>query len=204
MAGGFSDFRNADLSDRGVYGRSDRGGHDDRRSGPRTPEFARHAAEAIPAGLDVPNEPAHPNFLVVDFGICEEDGRLDAAIDRVAGVPQPLRPSNCFFCGCLRKTFPVIPRNWTSSFGGMKDDAYLELLRSVIIWGLESGERDFARDRTGETKDADRFCLHGDVPRRSPGLLDAGFESAARSSFMIAMAAKCGSSGFTIASFSMS
>jgi hypothetical protein len=42
----------------------------------QTPEFARHAAAAIPAGLEVPNESKHPNFLVVDFGICEEDGRL--------------------------------------------------------------------------------------------------------------------------------
>jgi hypothetical protein len=28
---------------------------------------------------------------------------------------------------CIRKAYSVIPRNWTSSFGGIKDDAYLEL-----------------------------------------------------------------------------
>src|SRR5204862_3672 len=39
----------------------------------RTAEFARHAASAVPKGLEVPNESAHPNFLVVDFGICAED-----------------------------------------------------------------------------------------------------------------------------------
>ena len=38
----------------------------------RTPEFARHAQNAIPHGLEVPNESAQPNFLVVDFGICAE------------------------------------------------------------------------------------------------------------------------------------
>src|ERR1700692_3348622 len=42
----------------------------------RTPEFERHAAPAIPKGLEVPNESAHPNFLVVDFAICEEGNRL--------------------------------------------------------------------------------------------------------------------------------
>src|ERR1700730_4864081 len=36
----------------------------------RAPEFARHSQNAIPKGLEVPNESAHPNFLVVDFGIC--------------------------------------------------------------------------------------------------------------------------------------
>ena len=34
---------------------------------------------------------------------------------------------------CIRKTYPVIPRNWTSSFGGIKDEAYLQLLRRTII-----------------------------------------------------------------------
>src|SRR5438128_4618246 len=42
----------------------------------RTSEFARHAASAIPSGLEVPNETAHPNFLVVDFGICTESYSL--------------------------------------------------------------------------------------------------------------------------------
>src|SRR5438132_13242992 len=34
----------------------------------RTPEFARHAAGAIPSGLEVPNETAHPNFLLLISG----------------------------------------------------------------------------------------------------------------------------------------
>src|SRR6185437_16422760 len=38
----------------------------------RTPEFARHAASAVPKGLEVPNESGHPNFHVVDFAICAE------------------------------------------------------------------------------------------------------------------------------------
>src|SRR5215471_8627908 len=40
----------------------------------RTPEFARHSDSAIPAGLSVPSESAHPTFIQVDFAICE-DGR---------------------------------------------------------------------------------------------------------------------------------
>src|SRR5436190_547888 len=42
----------------------------------RTPEFAKHAATAIAKGLEVPNESAHPNFLLVDFAICSEGARL--------------------------------------------------------------------------------------------------------------------------------
>src|SRR6476619_3337889 len=42
----------------------------------RSPEFVAHSRNAIPEGLEVPNEAAHPNFLVVDFGICTDRGRL--------------------------------------------------------------------------------------------------------------------------------
>ena len=98
----------------------------------RTPEFARHAENAIPAGLEVPKETAHPNFLVVDFGVCEIDGRLTPRLIELQAFPS-LYAFQLFFLGCLRQTFPAIPRNWTSSFGGLKDEAYLELLRSVIV-----------------------------------------------------------------------
>ncbi|MCA1658609.1 MAG: hypothetical protein LC627_04845 [Verrucomicrobiaceae bacterium] len=98
----------------------------------RTPEFARHAANAIPAGLEVPKETAHPNFLVVDFGVCEIEGRLTPRLIELQAFPS-LYAFQLFFLGCLRQTFPAIPRNWTSSFGGLKDEAYLALLQSVIV-----------------------------------------------------------------------
>src|SRR2546430_7345538 len=42
----------------------------------QTPELERHSTSAIPPGLEVPRESAHPNFLVVDFGICTAGGQL--------------------------------------------------------------------------------------------------------------------------------
>ena len=98
----------------------------------RTPEFARHAEKAIPPGLEVPAETAHPNFLVVDFGVCEVDGRLTPRLIELQAFPS-LYAFQLFFLGCLRRAYPAIPRNWTSSFGGLKDEAYLDLLRSVIV-----------------------------------------------------------------------
>src|SRR4029077_21173174 len=35
--------------------------------------------------------------------------------------------------GCMRKAFPAIPRDWTSSFGGIKDDQYIEILQRTIV-----------------------------------------------------------------------
>jgi len=98
----------------------------------RTPEFARHAALAVPNGLDVPNESAHPNFLVVDFAICEEGNRLVPRLIELQAFPS-LFGFQLLLLSCIRKAYPAIPRNWTSSFGGIKDEAYLGLLRRTII-----------------------------------------------------------------------
>jgi hypothetical protein len=98
----------------------------------RTPEFVRQAASAVPKELEVPNESAHPNFLVVDFAICEEKNRLVPRLIEMQAFPS-LFGFQLLLLGCIRKAYPVIPHNWTSSFGGIKDDAYLQLLRRTII-----------------------------------------------------------------------
>lgn len=98
----------------------------------RTPEFARHASSAIPAGLEVPNESAHPNFLVVDFGICEGGDRLVPRLIELQAFPS-LFGFQLLILHCYRKAYPAIPRDWTSSFGGMKDNAYLDTLRRTIL-----------------------------------------------------------------------
>ena len=98
----------------------------------RTPEFVKHSAGAIPKDLEVPNESAHPNFHVVDFAICAEGDRLVPRLIELQAFPS-LLGFQLLHLDCLRKAYPVIPRNWTSSFGGIKDDAYLDLLRRTII-----------------------------------------------------------------------
>src|SRR5204862_3064275 len=98
----------------------------------RTPEFARHAASAVPKGLEVPNESAHPNFLVIDFGICAEGDRLIPRLIELQAFPS-LLGFQLLLLHCMRKAYPAVPPNWTSSFGGIKDKAYIELLRRTII-----------------------------------------------------------------------
>ena len=98
----------------------------------RTPEFARHAASAVPKGLEVPNESAHPNFLVIDFGICAEGDRLIPRLIELQAFPS-LFGFQLLLLHCIRKAYPAIPQNWTSSFGGIKDKPYIELLRRTIV-----------------------------------------------------------------------
>jgi hypothetical protein len=98
----------------------------------QTPEFIRHSASAVPAALAVPGESSHPNFLVIDFGICAENSRLVPRLIELQAFPS-LFGFQWLLLGCMRKAYPSIPRDWTSSFGGIRDDAYLELLRRTIL-----------------------------------------------------------------------
>ena len=98
----------------------------------RTPEFVKQAAPAVPKVLEVPNESAHPNFLVVDFAICEKGRHLVPRLIELQAFPS-LFGFQLLLLGCIRKAYPVIPRSWTSSFGGIKDEAYFDLLRHTII-----------------------------------------------------------------------
>ncbi len=98
----------------------------------RTPEFVKHAASAVPKELEVPNESAHPSFLIVDFAICAHEDRLVPRLIELQAFPSVFG-FQLLQLGCIRKVYSTIPRNWTSSFGGIKDEAYLELLRRTII-----------------------------------------------------------------------
>jgi hypothetical protein len=100
----------------------------------RTPEFSRHSRDAVPEGFEVPEESPHPNFLVVDFGICSDGPRLVPRLIELQAFPS-LFGFQLLLLHCLRKAYPAIPANWTSSFGGIKDEQYIELLRRTILGG---------------------------------------------------------------------
>jgi hypothetical protein len=98
----------------------------------QTPEFAMHAASAIPLGLEVPNESPHPEFLIVDLAVCEDGHRLAPRLIEMQAFPS-LFAFQFLLLGCMRKAFPSIPQNWTSSFGGIKDEEYVDILRRTIL-----------------------------------------------------------------------
>ena len=102
----------------------------------QTREFVKHAASAIPSGLEVPGETPHPEFLIVDFGICAEGGRLVPRLIELQAFPS-LFGFQFLLLGCVRKAYSAIPRNWTSSFGGIKDEEYIDILRRTILAGAK-------------------------------------------------------------------
>jgi hypothetical protein len=104
------------------------------RAQTQSPEFLQHAASAIPAGLAVPNESSHPEFLIVDLGICVEGGCLVPRLIELQAFPS-LYAFQFMLLGCMRRAFRAIPAGWTSAFGGLDDNDYIELLRRTIMGG---------------------------------------------------------------------
>src|SRR5262249_21896903 len=89
-------------------------------------------ASAIPAGLEVPNESRHPEFLIVDLAVCQEGHRLTPRLIEMQAFPS-LFGFQFMLLGCMRKAFPAIPQSWTSSFGGIRDEQYIDILRRTIL-----------------------------------------------------------------------
>src|SRR5437879_8789318 len=103
----------------------------------QTPEFAMHASSAIPPDFEVPNESEHPEFLIVDLAVCEDGHRLVPRLIELQAFPS-LFAFQFMLLGCMRKAYPAIPRSWTSSFAGVKDAQYIDILRRTILADFKS------------------------------------------------------------------
>lgn len=96
------------------------------------PDFKHLSQGALQPGQIVPNETAHPTFLVLDFGICkDENGNFIPQLIEGQGFP-----SLFFFQNTLAnayRRFFEIPENFTHLFDGLDEAAYLNLLKKVIF-----------------------------------------------------------------------
>jgi hypothetical protein len=98
-----------------------------------TPEFRRHAANAIPAGLTVPAETAFPHFLAVDFALCrDESGQVVPRLIELQGFPT-VACWQALMCRAYKKYFPAIPADFSSYFGGLDEAGYLAAFRRAIL-----------------------------------------------------------------------
>ncbi|MDQ2868294.1 MAG: hypothetical protein M3R59_07785 [Verrucomicrobiota bacterium] len=99
----------------------------------RTPEFRQHAAKAIPRGLEVPKETAHPNFIQVDFGLCDDGaGGVAPRLIELQGFPS-LYGFQLLLYRCLRDVYKAIPHDWVPFFSGINEFGYIDCLREVIV-----------------------------------------------------------------------
>lgn len=97
------------------------------------PEFRPHAATAIPAGLEVPQETEWPHFLAIDFALCRDDaGAVVPRLIELQGFPT-VACWQALLTSTYRQHFPEIPGEFTPYFGGLDEELYLEELRRAVI-----------------------------------------------------------------------
>ena len=99
------------------------------------PDFKNMSQPALEingsSGNSVPNEDAHPTFLVIDFGVCAENNELVPKLIELQGFP-----SLYFFQPDLAKVYQKIfelPETLTPFFNGLNEKTYIETMRRVIV-----------------------------------------------------------------------
>lgn len=96
------------------------------------PDFKQRSEAAIPAHLRVPGEDEHPIFLQLDFGICRDaNGGLTPQLIELQGFPS-LYFFQLMLANAYRQHFDI-PADFYELFGGLSDEAYIQLLRETIV-----------------------------------------------------------------------
>ncbi len=95
-------------------------------------DFKTLTANAVPQGLNVPNENDHSHFIAFDFGICEnENGELEPQLIEMQGFPT-LFAYQAWDDEITRKHFDI-PFNYDSYLNGFNKESYLQLLKDIIV-----------------------------------------------------------------------
>ncbi len=98
------------------------------------PDFKEISKNAIPAGLEVPNEDEHTGMLAIDFAICkDENGMLEPQLIEMQGFPS-LMAYQDYTSKVYKKHFPV-PHDFTPYFNGLTSETYLQLLGECLLNG---------------------------------------------------------------------
>jgi hypothetical protein len=99
------------------------------------PRFKDLTERGIPTFEKVPNENSHTEFLVFDFGICEnEQGQLEPQLIEMQGFPT-LYAFQAFHSE-LTAAYAELPDNFSSYLNGYNKETYVQLLKDIIVGDL--------------------------------------------------------------------
>lgn len=100
------------------------------------PGFKQLTKNAIPAGLHVPGQSDHTNFIAFDFGICVNDaGEYEPQLIEMQGFPT-LFAYEVLIDDVFRKHH-YVPDNFTCYLGGFNRESYIRLLKEIITGNHE-------------------------------------------------------------------
>ncbi|MEP7256582.1 MAG: hypothetical protein ABI666_12455 [Ferruginibacter sp.] len=99
------------------------------------PKFISLTDRGIPANVKVPNENSHAEFVVFDFGICEnEKGELEPQLIEMQGFPT-LFAFQAFHSE-LTAEYANLPANFSAYLNGYTRETYTRLLKEIIVGDL--------------------------------------------------------------------
>lgn len=103
-----------------------------------TPEFEKHAAGAVPSGLEVPNPQPHPAFVQIDFAIAEENGQLVPRLIELQGFASMF----CYQVALDRayRKLDLVPESTSQYWSGLDEASYLNHLRKIVVGDFPSEE----------------------------------------------------------------
>ncbi len=100
------------------------------------PKFISLTDRGIPSNIKVPNENSHTEFLVFDFGICEnEKGELEPQLIEMQGFPT-LYAFQAFHTA-LTAAYAELPDNFSAYLNGYNKETYVQLLKDIIVGDLD-------------------------------------------------------------------
>ncbi len=95
-------------------------------------DFKAKTHRAIPINQHVPNEDAHPNFLAIDFAVCnDENGELTPQLIELQGFPSLFGYQ--WYLGKKYQKFFNIPRNFTQYFNRLSFSSYIDEMKKVLL-----------------------------------------------------------------------
>ena len=98
----------------------------------KAPNFKQLTDRSIPDGLNIPGEDNHPQFIVFDFGICEnESGELEPQLIEMQGFPT-LYAFQAYHSE-LTAAYSQLPANYSPYLNGYNKELYVKLLRDIIV-----------------------------------------------------------------------
>src|SRR5688572_31930779 len=96
------------------------------------PSFLERTDRSIPANLVVPNPASYPDFIVFDFGICENnDGGLEPQLIEMQGFPTLFGFQA--FHSAITAGYAEVPETHSAYLNGYTEETYLKLLSEIIV-----------------------------------------------------------------------
>ncbi|MEO5942272.1 MAG: hypothetical protein ABIP30_02085 [Ferruginibacter sp.] len=96
------------------------------------PNFKELTQRSIPTDLVVPGEDGHPQCLVFDFGVCQnQKGELEPQLIEMQGFPT-LFAFQAFHSE-LTAEYAELPSNYSSYLNGYNKETYIQLLKEIIL-----------------------------------------------------------------------